>query len=538
MKSVELLAPAKNLESGKVAINYGADAVYIGADRFGARASAANSVADIEILVQYAHKYRAKVFVALNTILYDNELDAAQKLIHQIYNAGADALIIQDMGILQMDIPPISLHASTQTNNFQPERVSFLDQVGFDRIILARELSLEEIQKISSHTRAELEYFIHGALCVSLSGQCYFSQAVTGRSANRGMCAQMCRHPYNLVDGKGNKIVLNSHLLSLKDLNLGNNLKELLDAGITSLKIEGRLKDINYVKNVVSYYRKKLDAVIMAEPDYIKSSAGNTEIKFEPDPERSFSRGTTTYFVDGRGAMLINSFSPKSMGKQTGIVDKVERDFITVKTNETFNNGDGLCFISNNELIGFRVDKVLDNKLYVNDLSKLTKGLELYRNYDHEFNKTLEADNSVRKISANISIKELGHQLQFKLADEDGLSTVFFVDELPETANNVELSIKNMITQLSKAGSSMFEINSVDLFCENVYFFRISALNEIRRKLFELHEKLRIETYKRKEVTRDKNNAIFPKKEVGFSENISNKNAMQFYKEHGVEKIE
>lgn len=538
MKPIELLAPAKNLESGKVAINYGADAVYIGADRFGARASAANSVADIETLVLYAHKYRAKVFVTLNTILFDNELEAAQKLIHQIYNAGADALIIQDLGIFKMDIPPIPLHASTQTNNFHIDSIRFLDKVGFERIVLARELSLEEIRNIRRQTKAELEYFIHGALCVSLSGQCYFSQAVTGRSANRGMCAQMCRHPYNLVDGKGNKIVLNSHLLSLKDLNLGNNLKELLDAGITSLKIEGRLKDINYVKNVVSYYRKKLDAIIMAEPDYIKSSSGTTEINFEPDPERSFSRGSTDYFINGRRTALINSFSPKSMGKKTGVVDKVERDFITVKTNETFNNGDGLCFINNNELIGFRIDKVVDNKLYINDLSKLVKGLELYRNYDHEFNKSLDADNSVRKISATLIIKEFENLLQFKLVDEDGLSTVFIVNELPEMANNAELSVKNMVAQLSKAGTSMFEIKSIDITCENVYFFRISALNEIRRNLFEQHEKLRIETFKRKDVTRDKNNAIFPKKEVGFSENISNQKAIEFYKEHGVEKFE
>ncbi len=536
MIEIELLAPAKNLESGIAAINYGADAVYIGADRFSARAAASNSVADIESMVQYAHKYKAKVYVTLNTILYDNELEEAEKLIHQIYNAGADALIIQDMGILKMDIPPIPLHASTQTNNYTTERISFLDQLGFERIVLARELSLEEIRNIRSQTKTELEFFIHGALCVSLSGQCYFSQAITGRSANRGMCSQMCRHPYNLLDGKGKKIILNSHLLSLKDLNLGSNLNELIRAGITSLKIEGRLKDLNYIKNVVSYYRRILDAFFNSESDYIKSSSGRTEIQFEPDPERSFNRKSTDYFLQGRRKELINQYSPKSIGKEIGKVDKISTDFITVNTKETLHNGDGLCFIRNNELIGLRVDKVVDNKLFVSDVSKLSQGLTLYRNHDHEFIKMLEADKSIRKVAATIDVTRKENTLLFELSDDDNLSSHHIVKLLPEAAKDPELSERNLRSQLSKSGSSMFDIQGVNNKCEIAYFFRISELNEIRRILFEKHEKLRIATFARKDKEQKWGKVSFTHKEVDFSENISNKKAAQFYREHGVEK--
>ncbi len=538
MTEIELLAPAKNFESGKAAINYGADAVYIGASRFGARAAASNSVADIESMIQFAHKYRAKVYVTLNTILYNNELEDAEKLIHQIYNAGADALIIQDMGILKMNIPPIPLHASTQTNNYSTERIRFLDQLGFDKIVLARELSLEEIQKIRAVTKTDLEYFIHGALCVSLSGQCYFSEVTTGRSANRGMCTQTCRHPYNLVDGNGKRIILNSHLLSLKDLNLSNNLSDLIHAGITSLKIEGRLKDINYIKNVVSYYRQKLDDVLNSNPEYGRSSSGKTEINFEPDPERSFNRQSTNYFLYGRSKNLINTYSPKSIGKKIGTVKEIAKDYITLKTSEKVNNGDGLCFISKNELIGFRIEKVINNKIFITGTSNLSPGTILYRNHDHEFIKILEADKSTRKITASILVSEKDNTLLFELTDEDNLSSNYFIKELPEIAKDPELSKKNLVSQLSKSGSSMFNVIEVRNKCKASYFFRISELNEIRRILFEKHEALRIATYARKDIERQPKKIDFLQKEVDFSENISNKKAELFYQEHGVEKQE
>ena len=538
MKSIELLAPAKNLEYGKLAINYGADAVYIGADRFGARANAGNSVSDIAKLVKYAHKYKAKVFVTLNTILYDHELADAEKLIHQIYEAGADALIIQDMGILKMDIPPIALHASTQTNNFQLDRIQFLDDVGFERIILARELSLKEINRIKKNTRTELEFFIHGALCVSLSGQCYFSQAVTGRSANRGECAQMCRHPYNLLDANGQKIVLNSHLLSLKDLNLSKDLQGLLDAGICSLKIEGRLKDANYVKNVVSYYRQKLDEMFLLNPHFKKSSSGNTAIQFEPDAERSFNRQSTDYFISGRKMAQVNRSTPKSMGKKMGVVTHIKSGFIKVESNVEFHNGDGLCFVKKGALVGLRVEKVIEDKIFVNDISQLSKGVEIYRNLDHDFNKLLVADKSIRKIGAKINVVIRDGNFNVELSDEDGLTTVHTVSQQLEIAKNGDSAIKNIKSKLTKSGDSIFTVKEVSYNIEEAYFFRMSELNEIRRALFEQHEQHRILTFARKDAVRQIKQHAYPQVDLDFSANISNKKSAEFYKEHGVEKHE
>ncbi len=538
MTEIELLAPAKNLTSGKAAINYGADAVYIGADRFGARAAASNSVADIAQLVQYAHRYRAKVFVTLNTLLYDNELEAAEQLIHQLYQAGADALIIQDMGILQMNLPPIALHASTQTNNFSPDRIAFLDQLGFERIILARELSLDEIHNIRKQTTAGLEFFIHGALCVSLSGQCYFSQVLTGRSANRGMCAQMCRHPYNLVDGKGNRVILNSHLLSLKDLNLSHQLLDLMKAGITSLKIEGRLKDLNYIKNVVSYYRRKLDDIFAADAGFSKASSGNTQISFDPDPEKSFNRLSSTYFLNGRQNELINPASPKSMGQEIGVVGQVGSGFFTLTGTSALHNGDGLCFVKDGELIGLRVEKLSDHRVLVNDTTHLAPGMKLYRNYDHIFTKQLEADQSIRKVGASIGLMEEGNALLFSLTDEDQLTSVYRLEPLPEKAKDAAMAEKNLIAQLSKSGNAMFDVSEVNIHCKSAYFFRISSLNDIRRVLFQQHEQLRIKHFTAKEVQHKQAKSLYPKKAVDFSENIANHKAAQFYTEHGVEKQE
>ncbi|HRZ99052.1 MAG TPA: peptidase U32 family protein, partial [Paludibacter sp.] len=326
---IELLSPAKNLECGLAAINHGADAVYIGASQFGARSAAGNSMEDIETLVNYAHRFRSKIFVALNTILTDDQLPEAEKLIHQIYNAGADALIVQDMGILKMNLPPIALHASTQTDNRTVEKVRFLQDVGFSRVVLARELTLKQITEISSSTNVELEAFVHGALCVSYSGQCYMSQAMCGRSANRGQCAQYCRLPYNLTDADENILVKNKHLLSLKDLDLSDSLEEMMHAGIMSFKIEGRLKDADYVKNITSFYRKKIDAILESSDKFQKSSLGKTTFFFEPNPEKSFRRGNTDYFLHGRHNEIIQPNTPKSMGEPIGKVKEIGEYYFT-----------------------------------------------------------------------------------------------------------------------------------------------------------------------------------------------------------------
>jgi len=403
---------------------------------------------------------------------------------------------------------------------------------------LARELSLKEIRLIKEQTKTDLEFFIHGALCVSLSGQCYFSEAVTGRSANRGQCAQMCRHPYNLLDANGRKIVLNSHLLSLKDLNLNKDLEGLLEAGISSLKIEGRLKDANYVKNVVSYYRKKLDEIFLINPNFKKSSSGSKAIQFEPDAERSFNRQSTDYFISGRKMAQVNRSTPKSMGKKMGFITHVINDHIKVDSDIEFHNGDGLCFVKNEELIGLRVERVIGDKIFVNDISQLSRGIELYRNLDHDFNKVLVADKSIRKIKAKINMTIKDGYFNLELCDEDNLVSSHTVIQQHEIANNKDLALNNITSKLSKSGDSIFNIHKVNYHIEEAYFFRMAELNEMRRVLFDKHEQHRLMVYARKDVIRHAKQKAYPQVNLDFSANISNIKAAEFYKEHGVESHE
>ena len=360
MKKIELLSPAKNLEIGIAAINHGADAVYIGGPSFGAREKVGNSIEDIEKLCRHAALYDAKVYVTMNTLLFDNELDQARKLAYDCWNAGVDALIVQDMALLNMDdMPPIALHASTQCHNIEAEKVKFLEDVGFSQVVLARELSIDEIKDIRSKTSVPLEYFIHGALCVSYSGQCYLSHVIGGRSANRGACAQPCRLAWNLENKDGKRLISNRHLLSLRDLNNSKNIEELIDAGITSFKIEGRLKDIDYVKNVTAYYRNKIDEIITKRDDLCRSSRGESNPTFYPAPEKSFSRGFTDYFIHGRQKYIDAPYSPKSMGEYLGTIEKVKNKSITIRTGKELHNGDGLCFLDReNNLLGFYVNAV------------------------------------------------------------------------------------------------------------------------------------------------------------------------------------
>jgi 23S rRNA 5-hydroxycytidine C2501 synthase len=538
MKKIELLSPAKNLECGLAAINHGADAVYIGASQFGARAAAGNSVEDVEKLVQYAHQYRSKVLVALNTILTDEQLPDAEKLIWDVYNAGADALIVQDMGILQLNLPPIALHASTQTDNRTVEKVKFLQDVGFSRVVLARELSLKQIAEISSQTDVQLEAFVHGALCVSYSGQCYMSQANCERSANRGQCAQYCRLPYHLLDADDTMLVKNKHFLSLKDLDLSDSLEEMMEAGITSFKIEGRLKDADYVKNITAYYRKKLDAVLDGNSKFTKASSGRTTFFFEPNPEKSFRRGASDYFLHGRKPDIVHLDTPKSMGEAIGKVKEIGDYYFTMSSAEKLNNGDGLCFINpHGDLTGFRVNKVDGRRVYPADMPRLTEGIWLYRNQDHEFEKILQHKTSERKIPLEIVFREIATGFYIQLTDEDGISILYQAACDKQPAQKPDAVNDNIKNQLSKLGNTIYEAVDISIQLDAPWFFPASQLSEWRRLAIEELDKARANAYVRT-PKRENKPAEFPIKQLSYLGNVINAKAEAFYREHGVEDVQ
>jgi Collagenase and related proteases len=547
--SIELLSPAKNLEVGLAAVNCGADAVYIGASAFGARFAAGNSVQDIETLVKYAHRFRVKVYVTLNTLLFDNELKSAEKLIWELYHAGIDSLIIQDLGILQMNLPPIPLHASTQTDNRTAEKVRFLQDAGLSRVVLARELNLQQISEIKQQTNVELEAFVHGALCVSYSGQCYISQAVCGRSANRGQCAQFCRLPYNLYDGNDNILLKNKHLLSLKDLDLSAYLGKMIDSGVSSFKIEGRLKDVDYVKNITAFYRKKLDVILENKLEYRKSSSGKTTFFFEPNPQKTFHRSASEYFIDTRKTGLVQQETPKSLGEKFGTVSIIGNNFIEINKFSNIDeahNGDGLCFINQNEeLTGFRVNRVEGNKIFPAEMPEIKINTIVFRNFDNEFNKLLEGKSSERKIALEIEFSELDESLEnngflLKITDENGVSISQNIDFPKQTAQNPESSFQNIQTQLSKLGNTIFYVENVKINLKNACFFPVSKLNLWRREAIEKLEQKREDDYilikeKRKDA---KPNIEFPTKTLSYLGNVTNSFSMEFYKNCGVENID
>ncbi len=551
MKSIELLSPAKNMECGIAAINHGADAVYIGASQFGARSAAGNSVEDIAALAKYAHQYRSKVYVALNTILTDDQLPQAEKLIHQVYEAGADALIVQDMGILKMNLPPIPLHASTQTDNRTVEKVQFLQNAGFSRVVLARELSLKQIAEISTQTNVELEAFVHGALCVSYSGQCYMSEAMSGRSANRGQCAQYCRLPYHLEDVEGNLLVKNKHLLSLKDLDLSDYLPEMLAAGVMSFKIEGRLKDADYVKNITAYYRKKLDAILETGHQYKRASSGKTTFFFEPNPEKSFRRSSTDYFLNGRHAGIIQPETPKSLGEPLGKVAFVGRNYFEVDTDTVLNNGDGLCFINKQgDLVGFRVNRVESLSLTLSSgegncgsrcfpglMPDLTTGTFLYRNQDQAFDKILNGKTSERKITVDIVFRETENGFSVSFSSEDnGFSKIEFTTE-KQPAQKPDAVENNIRQQLSKLGNTLYEARDIQIQLNSAWFFPASQLSEWRRLVVEKLDEIRENSYSR-ELPKERIKTDFPLRKLTYLGNVTNTLAEAFYREHGVDDVQ
>ncbi|TAJ13176.1 U32 family peptidase [Marinilabiliaceae bacterium JC017] len=537
--AIELLAPAKNIECGIAAINHGADAVYIGAQKYGARKMAGNSLSDIESLVNYAHKFNVKVYVTLNTLLFDHELKGAEQLIHELYKIGVDALIVQDMGILEMDLPPIPLHASTQTNNQTPEKVAFLEQAGFEQVVLARELSLKQIESISNQTNAQLEFFIHGALCVSYSGQCYMSQAINNRSANRGECGQPCRLKYNLTDNKGTILERNKHLLSLKDLNLSDQIEDLIKAGITSFKIEGRLKDVDYVSNITAYYRKKIDQVLVNHDHLIAASTGKPQIDFTPAPEKSFNRGFTQYFVNGRQKDIWSVDSPKSLGEKIGRIARVEKNYFTMDDLYDIHNGDGLCFFSKKkELFGVKVNKVEGDKIFPLKMDQIYSGATIFRNLDQKFQMAIKKSSPARKIAVSLKLTQPDKDaFELIITDEDNFTSTFRTALPKSPANNPEAALIQTKKQLSKMGNTIFTLKEIEINTDEIWFLPAAQLNNFRRLALAHHEAARLENYTTNTIQREKNNYPYPEKHLSESGNVLNEKARAFYSRHGVESM-
>lgn len=537
-RKIELLAPAKNFECGIEAIKHGADAVYIGAPQFSARSAAGNTIDDIKSLAEYAHLFGAKIYVALNTILGDKELENARKLIWQLYNdAHIDALIIQDMGITMLDLPPIPLHASTQVDNRSIDKIKFLEQAGFTQVVLARELTSLQINEIAAQTNVTLEAFIHGALCVSYSGQCYLSHAISGRSANRGECAQYCRLPYSLMDSEGTVISTDKHLLSMKDLNLSADLENLIDAGASSLKIEGRLKDVSYVKNTVAHYRSKLDEIINRRPEYLRASSGHLTYTFTPDINKSFNRGYTDYFLNGRKTNIWSVDSPKSIGEPVGKVTEVTTRFFKLNSNLTLANGDGLCFFNTKkELEGFQVNNVDGDKIFPSRLPQIKRGTFIYRNHDHEFEKLLQRNSAERKIDISINLKEIPFGFSLEAIDEDDTQVVLNFEYKKETAKKDQT--ENIRNNLSKTGTTIFNVQSVNLELSQSYFIPSSVISDWRRQLTDRLIAMRVINYRQPIVKHKQTFHPFPVGKITYLGNVMNESSKQFYTQHKAQVVE
>jgi putative protease len=554
---VELLAPAKNADIGISAINHGADAIYIGGPDYGARHNAGNNVADIERLTRHAHRYNARVFVTLNTILRDDELESARQLAWQVCEAGADALIIQDMGLLMLDLPPIQLHASTQCDTRTPEKARFLQDVGFSQIVVARELTLQQIQSVAEQLdRAVLEYFIHGALCVAYSGQCYISHAQTGRSANRGDCSQACRLPYQVLDGRGRIIAHQKHVLSVKDNDQSANLLALMDAGVRSFKIEGRYKDLAYVKNTTSHYRRLLDQLLDDRSDLSRASSGTTRLFFNPNPERSYNRGSTDYFVHGRQADIGAFDTPQHAGLPLGTVTKTAGDHFDLELHDgvtPLNNGDTVTYFDlQKTLQGFRVN-VAESlggagwRAFPNEpmttFRDLRKGVELTRSRDMAWERLMESDRTAeRRIAVDMTLVETPTGLALHMKDEDGHAA--HVDHTHEyqPARDMVRAESAIREALVKLGNTLFEVRTItvqSLEQDRPGFWPASLLNALRRDGIVALEQARTDAWQRLPRTLPvEPSANYPEDSLTYLANVFNHEAQRFYLKHGVKVVE
>lgn len=532
---LELLAPAKNVEFGKEAVNHGADALYVGAPSFGARAAATNTVEDLAELVRYAHLYGTKVFATVNTLLFDDEIDAAVKMIHRLYDIGVDALIIQDMGLLECNLPPIELHASTQCHNATVERVKFLEQVDFSRVILARETSIEQMKVIREATSVDLESFVHGALCVSYSGQCYMSQYLNGRSGNRGCCSQPCRSSYDLLDSSGQLLIKDRHLLSLRDFNASQHLRSMIDAGISSFKIEGRLKDLSYVKNVTAYYRQLLDNVMDGQ---VRASSGRSTFFFTPDIDRTFNRGYTDYFLRDRQPMA--SFeTQKSRGKFVGKVTKIGGHSLFVSGDEEFVNGDGLCFVgADGRMQGFLVNAVQGREITPNKILEISVGTALWRNNDQRFEKLLQGKTAERKIGVKMSFSATTDGFALEIKDTDGITASSSIVFAHTPSNDKTIATALVTKQLSKLGDTPFSVDGLLDATQGVFFVPTSVLNQLRRDAVAALIEHRIRHFHPADKTFSHGDASYYSEKLDYRANVINEKSEAFYKRHGVSEIE
>ena len=534
---LELLAPALNKDTAISAINHGADAVYIGADRFGAREKAGNSIRDIEDAVKYAHVFNAKVYATVNTIFFDYEAEQVRKLCRDLWNAGVDAIIIQDPGILELDLPPVRFHISTQADNRTLDKVSFWEKNGVSRVILARELSLRQITAIRAKTKVELEVFIHGALCVSYSGACYMSYVSTKRSANRGACSQPCRLPYDLVDNDGKFIEIDKHLLSLRDFDASKALPDLIKAGVTSFKIEGRLKDPAYVKNITAFYHNLINDFIKQNQNYRRPSKGKCTITFKPDIERTFSRGYSTYFLFGRQCGLANFITPKSMGKHAGTVVKTDSKHFLLDDEINFANGDGICFVSDGKLIGTQIIGVDDKGFIPQDITGIINGTEIFRNRDTEFIKQVEKSETPRSRNLVIDISATDGILELTADTEEFKSGLTFPIEA-DIADNQQRAAEIWKTQMLKSGQSAFNVTQVNINTSKLPHYPVSKINELRRLLLgNLTSVILEDAYKNRLVSKISVSDYY-EKNINFQHNVSNRFARMFYEKRNVDTVE
>ena len=532
MRTLELLSPAKNLECGIAAIDHGADAVYIGAPQFGARAAVGNSIDDISSLCQYSHRFGAKVYVTVNTIVYDDELDSVRQLLKQLADVHVDAILVQDMGVMQMAQElGLTVHASTQTDNRTAEKVRWLRSLGFSRVVLARELSADEIADIHrQEPETDLEVFVHGALCVSYSGLCYASQYCFNRSANRGACAQFCRMKFDLLDADGQVLDSQRYFLSLKDMNQSDHLSELIEAGAMSFKIEGRLKDVTYVKNVTAAYSELLNRYIAAHPnEYQRASKGQCTYTFKPDLKKTFNRGYTTYFLKGRQPNIASFDTPKAMGEYVGTVKEIRGRSFNVAGVASFSNGDGLCFVNDKrELEGFRVNRVEGNRLFPLKMpDNLRPGLRLYRNNDQEMERLLGKTSAERKIPVKMKLR----------ATDKGFSL-----QMDDVAAHIEAEHQkaqkdpreNIVRQLTKLGGTPYTCADIDIPADFNYFIPSSLLSELRRQVVSLREAMSLDGAN-SQIERSKlPDRTTPSYHVPYLYNVSNHLARQFYQSQGI----